>query len=271
MKFIIAVILFCVMLLAACVSNTREEPMKSMFSEDDREKVIDQYVYKCADLHNFNSPEYQICLDSGLAVDSTIAYLWQQKAMPYFKQMKYSIGMMYLDKAVQYDKKRWLSYRAFIKCIFQKDYEGAILDFDECVDKYGNSFEMDHTYNFYIGLSMLQLNQFAKAEEIFKAEIDSAINLFGVNSEHHLDLFYLGISKYEQKKWQEAIIEFDKALVKYPNFSDVQYYKSLCLGRLGSTSEAKRLYELFKINKAMGFTINEDNVVYERYPYQLYY
>ena len=40
--------------------------------------------------------EWQNCLDEGLKKDSTVAYLWQQKAMPYFKLRKCEIGMPYV-------------------------------------------------------------------------------------------------------------------------------------------------------------------------------
>lgn len=53
--------------------------------------------------------EWQAYLDKGLAIDSTITYFWQQKAMPYFKARKYEIGMEYLDKAVKYDREQYLS------------------------------------------------------------------------------------------------------------------------------------------------------------------
>lgn len=112
--------------------------------------------------------KWQECLDAGLKKDSTVAYLWQQKAMPYFKAKKYEIGMEYLDKAMLYDRKNWLPYRAFIKCIFTKTYREAIIDFEICKKLYGNSYVMDHTYNFYIGISYLQLNKYKKAEELLE-------------------------------------------------------------------------------------------------------
>ena len=43
---------------------------------------------------------------------------------------------------------------------------------------------------------------------------------------HFLDLFYYGISKYEQQKWEEAIIEFDKSLKQYNNFCVAKNYIS---------------------------------------------
>ena len=92
--------------------------------------------------------EWQACLDQGLKKDSTVAYLWQQKAMPYFKCKKYEVGMQYLDKAVFYDKKEWLPYRGFIKCVFSKTYKEAITDLEECIKLYGNGYRMDHPYSF---------------------------------------------------------------------------------------------------------------------------
>ena len=234
-----------------------------------QEAIIKEHVYDCADKINYTimMKEYQDCLDAGLKKDSTIAYLWQQKAMPYFKARKYSIGKPFLDKAVHYDEKRWLAYRGFMKCIFSKDYTGAIEDFQKCITKYGNSYEMDHTYAFYIGLSYLQLNEFKKAEAIFKTDIEDQAKRFGEG--HYLDLFYYGISKYEQQKWEEAIVEFDKSLKQYPEFSDVQFYKAICLARLGKKEESKTLFEKAKKDAEIGYTINEDNAIYETYPYKV--
>lgn len=45
------------------------------------------------------SKEWQDEIDLGLKKDSTIAYLWQQKAMPYFKLRKCEIGMPFIDQS----------------------------------------------------------------------------------------------------------------------------------------------------------------------------
>ena len=131
--------------------------------------VVEEFLTNCAEKHNyaFEMSEWQACLDQGLKKDSTVAYLWQQKAMPYFKCKKYEVGMQYLDKAVFYNKERWLSYRAFIKCIFAHTYKDAIKDFEECIKLYGDSYVMDHSFSFYIGICYLQLNEYEKAEKLF--------------------------------------------------------------------------------------------------------
>lgn len=244
---------------------------KSTTKKERQDAIIKEHLEECAQNYNYtvNMLEWQECLDNGLKKDSTIAYLWQQKAMPLFKARKYEAGMVFLDKAVKYDQKRWLPYRAFIKCIFAKTYKEAIADFEESKKIFGNTYEMDHTYDFYIALSYLQLNDFKKAEEVFKINFDEIKKNQGEDAFHHLDLFYYGIAKYEQNKLEEAIVEFDKALEKYPEFSDVAFYKGVCLYKLGQKEKAEALFLKAKKDNDNGYTINEDNAIYERYPYQI--
>jgi len=239
------------------------------FTPEQQDSLIDIYLKHGAWQEDPYSQEWQKEIDKGLKVDSTVAYFWQQKAMPLFKQGKYEIGMPFIDKAVKYNPKRWQDYRAFIKCIFSKQYEAAIVDFKDYQEKYGYGFVMDHSYNFYIALSLLQLNEFEKAEIIFEKDYKKTLQENGKGWLHHLDLFYYGISKYEQKKYEEAIEVFDQALEIYPQFSDVQYYKAKILFRLGKPEEGELMYGNAKENAAEGYSINEDNAIYERYPYQV--
>jgi tetratricopeptide (TPR) repeat protein len=261
----IKILVYTVLLIS--VSCQGQNPVESKKTK--QEIIIEEHVTNCADKINYtiSMQEYQNCLDAGIKKDSTIARLWQQKAMPYFKAKKYEVGMPLLNKAVKYDKQRWLAYRGFIKCIFSRNYKDAIIDFEECIKQQGNGYEMDHSYSFYIALSYLQLNEFSKANEIFQKDILAQEKQFG--NAHHLDLFYYGITKYEESKWEEAIIEFDKSLKEYPTFSDAQFYKAICLARINKKEEAMQLMEKARNNFKDGYTINEDNAIYETYPYKV--
>lgn len=260
-KFILSILL---LFSYSCNSQTDSSEKKL-----NQEKIIKEHLENGAWRHMMFSKEWQDNIDLGLKKDSTIAYLWQQKAMPYFKLRKCEIGMPFIDKAVKYDKQRWLPYRAFIKCIFARTYKDAIVDFEECKNQFGNNYEMDHTYNFYIALCKLQLNNFTEAEKLLSEYIDEMLNKNGETWVHPTALFYYGIAKYEQQKWDEAIIEFDRALARYPNFSDVKFYKAICLINLNKKNEGKLLFEEGEKDAKNGYTINEDNAVYEKYPYQV--
>lgn len=267
---------FIIILVISCnqsrneIFKVQKEVIEYQVQKKRQDEIIKKYVTNCAENYNYSydMAKWQECLDLGLKEDSTIAYLWQQKAMPYFKAKKYEVGMKYLDKAVRYDRESWLPYRAFIKCIFAKTYKEAIIDFENCKMHYGNSYVMDHTYNFYIGLSYLQLNEYIKAEQLFEEYVNSNFNELGEDWGHPTALFYLGISKYELEKYEEAIVQFNRALKLHPNFADVKYYKAICLIKTGKPLEASNLYEEYLEDEKKGYTMNEDNIVYEVYPYQ---
>ena len=236
-----------------------------------QDSIVEKYLTNCAENYNYNyqMAEWQQCLDEGLKKDSTVARLWQEKAMPNFKAKKYEVGMEFVNKAVFYDRKEFLPYRAFIKCIFSKEYKASILDFENAKNEFGNNSIMDHTYNFYIALCYLQLNEFDKAAVILQEDIDVVYKKLGEEWINTTDLFYLGIAKYELKMYAEAIIIFDRALKIYLNFSDAKYYKAICLARIkGSEETIKKLISEAKEDAKVGYTIGEYNTVYETYPYQ---
>ncbi len=245
--------------------NINTPPQKLTTLQD---SILNQTM-RDASKYSLFSIERQQALDKGLKRDSTIAYLWQQKAMPLFKQRKYQLGMSFIDKAVKFDKFSWQEYRAFIKCIFAKTYAEAIADFEDSKKTYGNRIVMDHSYDFYIALCQLQLNEFTKAETLLDSDISKEKNKHGEDWVHYLDLFYAGIAKYELKKFDAAIAYFDRALVKYPTFAEGLYYKSACLRNQGKIEAANAMYELAVQKGKGGNTINEDNVIYETYPYAI--
>jgi tetratricopeptide (TPR) repeat protein len=209
----------------------------------------------------------QVYLDSILAQEPANAYAWQQKSMPLFKQKKYELGMRYLDSAVKYDARLWLPYRAFIKCVFAKSYRSSIDDFLAAEQLFPGGIVMDHTYDFYRGMCHIQLNEFDAAIPLIAGSVNAGIARTGEG--HFFEYFYLGIARMEKDDYAGAVREFDLALKTYPRFSDVKYYKALCLEKLGKWQEAKALMPEALADLDAGYTISEDSVIYEEFPYQL--
>jgi len=261
------IIFFLLLLSCTChaqysVANDRKKSQDSL---------IEKYLTNGAQHYNYNyqMAEWQRCLDEGLAKDSTVARLWQEKAMPYFKARKYEIGMGFIDKAVRFDRKNWLPYRGFIKCIFSKQYNDAITDFQAAKTAFGNDYIMDHTYNFYIALCYLQRNEYMQAKILLKQDVDAMFQKNGEAWVNPTSLFYYGIAMYELTEYADAITIFNRALVQYEHFSDAKYYKAICLARLdGSQDEIKNLIKESREDAQKGYTIGEYNTVYETYPYQ---
>lgn len=263
----LALSLFLLAVLS-CESRSQELVNDQQIRQS-QDSIIAQHLKNGAHKHSYYSPEWQDEIDQGLAKDSTIAYLWQQKAMPYFKQGKYEVGMEFIDKAVQYDRRSYQEYRAFIKCIFAKTYREAIADFEDCKARFGYSYVQDHSYDFYIALCKIQLNEFEAARDILAEDLARLEQKSGPDVIHHLDVYYLGICYYELGQYEQAVETFDWAIKLYSQFSDAQYYKALSLQRMGQKDKARELYAVAKANAEQGYTINEDNAIYERYPYQV--
>jgi len=264
--------IFILMLLAIqpCCSQKKTEKVDNKRKITKQDSIKISKYFDVIDLAPLFSMKRQQYLDSVLIILPWNSQLWQQKAMPLFKQKKYELGMVYIDSAVKYDKSQhWLEYRAFIKCIFQKSYRAAIIDFNLAQKMVGNSVVMDHSYEFYKGLCYLQLNQIDSAEYLIKKCIAEERKARGEEWIHHLHWFYMGVVQYEKENYKNAVESFDQALKLYPQFSDAQYYKALCLADLNDKKASLDMLLAARVNLKNGFTINEDNAIYESYPYQI--
>ncbi|AXG72207.1 hypothetical protein KORDIASMS9_04475 [Kordia sp. SMS9] len=74
---------------------------------------------------------------------------------------------------------------------------------------------------------------------------------------------------YELEQYNNAIATFDVALHLYSNFAEVIHYKAICLQKLGNSAQVTQSFESANREGKLGNTINEDNAVYELYPYQI--
>ena len=72
------------------------------------EEVEKRFLTNGAYRYPYYAQEWQTYLDSAIAVLPGLAEFWQLKAMPFFKERKYDVGMVYLDKAVALDPNEYL-------------------------------------------------------------------------------------------------------------------------------------------------------------------
>jgi tetratricopeptide (TPR) repeat protein len=158
-----------------------------------------------------------------------------------------------------------LEYRAFAKCIFQKNYRSALVDFMAVLKFDKKPTSIDHPYDYYIGLCYLQMNQFDSAENMLSRCIADE----GANAASSQEWFYLGIVKMENKKYSKAIESFQKCLQLSDHFSDAQYYLSVCLVKYRRYNAAYNLVKLALANFRNGYTFEDSYSDFEYYPYQI--
>lgn len=246
----------------SCHNQTKESKKLIENKKIKQDSIVLKYLKWGAWRHSYFSSEWQIHIDSGLKVDHTIAYLWQQKGMPYMKCGKYEIGMNLIDSAVYYDLNNYLNYRAFLKCIFQKNYKSSLEDFNLSISKNCEDNIMDHTRHFYMGLCYLQLNDFFNAEKCFNISINEQIKVHSKEWVSYIDKFYLAITFYELRTYDKAVKLFDEVLKVYEHFADTKYYKALSLKYIGNKLLGQKLLNEALIDLKTGYTINEGNSKY---------
>lgn len=234
-----------------------------------QDSIIEKYIKNAAYTFHYTQQGWMDYVDSALKADSTIPLLWHHKALPYWKTGKYSLAVTCYDKAVQYSRRKYLGRRGFLKCIFQKDYSGAIQDMETAMKEFGYGYENDHSYPFYIALCYLQLSQYEKAREILQNDFDKTISERGESNIHFLDRFYMGVIYYELRNYDRAIIYLNQSMQVYKEFSDAKYYKALCLYEQGNIDLAKQMARMAKVDYDKGYSINEDASFYEPYPYKV--
>jgi len=233
--------------------------------------LIEKYLVKGAEKYSYNSPQWQLYCDSLIAICPNIAEAYQLKAIPYIKYGDYAKAFPLEDKAVELEPKNYTAYRGFLKCIFTKDYEGAIIDFKKAQQLTPNSYEMDHTYPFYEGLCNLELGNYSLAEENFKKDIliQTGGDTAKQNKVHFNTFLYIGILYYEMKDNEKARKNLQKCIAVYKAHPDANYYLGMLYKREQNTELKNKYLEIAKQAKSKGYSMNEDNLYYAYYPHQI--
>lgn len=236
----------------------------SLFLQKKQKFVDNEYWHQ----FSYNTAEWQMYLDSALAIEPLNAHLWEQKAMPNFKNGNYLDGMRFLNKAVELDSTAWLGYRGFMKCIFLKDYKNALTDLMSCYVQTPFATRMDHTYSFWVGLCHLKLNDLDLANYYLQQSINQQLTK-GKDWVHYVDWFYWTLTKLKQNELDAALEYLENALAQNPEFPDALYYKAQILYKQKHKDEAKTV--LLEAQNAIksGYRMNEDNEFYANYPFQI--
>ncbi|HET6513478.1 MAG TPA: tetratricopeptide repeat protein [Candidatus Kapabacteria bacterium] len=233
-----------------------------------RDTVYARYMTRGAWTKPLFSKERLALTDSALKYLPHDAYLWQQRSMPLIKQMKYEVSMQYMDSAVKYNPDKYQGYRGVLRCVFQKDYKGALVDLLAAQRNFPDGENMDHPWDYWASLCYLQLCMYDSAEAAMERVVkrDAAI---GKDWGPYLHSFYYGVALFEREKFAEALAQFELTLTRHKLFADAKYYKALCLKAAGKKEEAIALMEQAERDLKAGHSFDDDSSIYEKFPYQI--
>ena len=234
-----------------------------------QDTLVARYLDRGAHRISYLSPKWGLYCDSLIAACPTIAYAYQQKAMPLIKCGEYARAFPLIDKAVALDANKWLAYRGFLKCIFTKDYAGALLDFRRVAQLKPKGREMDHTYAFFAGLCNLEMGNYKQAEVDFGDDMRLQLGADGRGEIHFNSLLYAGLLALQQQHYPQAQAYLERCLTAYAQHPEGNYYLALAYQAQGQPALARQ--HLSTAQKALisGYRLNEDNIFYANYPGQI--
>ena len=234
-----------------------------------QDTLVARYLDRGAHRISYLSPRWGQYCDSLIAACPNIAYAYQQKAMPLIKCGDYAKAFPLVNKAVELDANRWLAYRGFLKCIFTKDYTGAIADFRRVAQLKPNGREMDHTYAFFEGACELELGHYQRAEAAFAHDIALQRGSDGQGQIHFNTLLYAGVVAARLQQYAPAQACLHQCLQAYPQHPEANYYLALTYQAQGRSALARQHLEAAQRALIGGYRLNEDNMFYANYPEQV--
>lgn len=267
--------LFTTLLLACSINAIGQDSAYTPRELSAEDSALVRSYWRKANMAPLFSLARQRYLDSALAIQPWNAYFWQQKGMPLSKQYKHELAQPFLDSAVKYNPKRYLDYRGYMYCVFRQLYRDAIKDLHAAKALNGNSGVMDHPYNFYIGLSHLQLNNFDSCKYYMRMCIDERHKQSGLAADaepvwtHPLHWFYLSLAEYELTDTTGAVRDMKQCLALNPTFPDAHYQLSYFYANGKMYADALKHAVMADSLSRKGYSMNEDGGRYVLFPYQL--
>lgn len=263
---------FLLIAVFACSQNSVPTKIKNQVdcsSKKVKDSLVLHYIDNGAARYSYNLPEWQIYCDSIIAICPNIAEPYRVKAIPFIKNGDYATAFVLEDKAVELDPERWTAYRGFLKLIFTKDYEAAIVDFKKAEQMNEGGFEMDHTYHFYMGLCNLELRNYAQAEKDFKQDRYLQTLLDTFTAPHFNSLLYTGILYYEMGKNELAKDYLSQCLLHYKELPEANFYMAMIYKKEKNKENIQKYLSIAKEMIQKGYGMNEDNMRYTYYPHQI--
>src|SRR4051794_40256419 len=101
---IVAVLFLSLGSVTVSVASSADSTSRMTHKDSVREHYLKHGAWK----YSYFAKEWGKYIDSAIAESHDDAYLWEQRGMPFWKEMKYDVALAYTDSAVKYDTMMWL-------------------------------------------------------------------------------------------------------------------------------------------------------------------
>jgi tetratricopeptide (TPR) repeat protein len=258
--------MFLILIFANCLRCLAQKEI-DCGSTSVQDSLFEVYS-KRARAFGFEHPGWDQSYDSLLAICPNIAEAFQEKGLPHLFKGNLIKVFEYNDKAVELDPKRWTAYRGYLFCIYAKNYEKAIADFERASQLTPNGFIQDHTFWFFLALCYIELGNYEQAEGFLQKDIAQQKRGEGKNDPHFNSLLYLGIVYYLMSEYDKAEMWLRDCLQLYEQHPMANYYLGMTM-KITGNSQQKLYFEKAKQYARDGYLLNEPNSASLTFPKQV--
>ncbi len=148
--------------------------------------------------------------ETAIEYDQNNSDAWMERSVSFNKAGDFEKGFEYLNKAVEIDPELHLGYRGWIRLRKMRDYDKALIDFDQLDNLTPNVVDAPwgEDIDFLRGECYFGKKNYQKAIELFDRSIKN-------QKEDWADIHsfvYLGLCEYKLGNYKKAIAEFQRAL-----------------------------------------------------------
>jgi len=175
--------------------------------------------------------------EKAIEYDQDNSDAWMERSVSFNKAGDFKKGFEYLDKAVQLNPSLHLGYRGWIRLRKIRDYDKALIDFDQ----------LDRLTPNFVDAPWGEDIDFLRGECYFgKKEYEKAIELFNRNIKNQKEdwadihsFVYLGLCEYELGNYEKAITEFQRGLKQSESTPESYFGMARAYQKLGKMEKAK--------------------------------
>ena len=195
-------------------------------------------LYNQEGMHQQGSYASQQHLTKAIELCPTLSNAYFEKSVAFLKRGKFIEWKELIDKAVELEPEKHLSYRAWCQFAFLRNYEETIKDLNKLSEIMGTPFigvgqSGDYDLRIVLALSYKFTNQKEKAIQIIEtamADKDYYVGLY--------DYLHLGVLYFENNQLKKAVESFEKQ-IEENELADVYYYLGKALLKLENRADAK--------------------------------
>lgn len=205
--------------------------------------------------------------------DSVVAHDFQSWSVLNSKNGNYAIAVEKLEKAIAMDFQEEADYYGWLLLYYYRDYEKAlpILEQYDALTPDFSDAPMGEDIHYLKGLCHMQMKNHQKAIDEFDSYIN---NLASTHGEDFVDVYTFvqkGRCLTELKKYDEAILSFNKAIKYYEKCSEAYYFMGLTQLKMNMNSEACANFNVALDLIKKGYKSSDNYVEYfhEIYPQQI--